>query len=133
MIVERRYDEAVEFCRFQLAGSPRCVTLRLWLARALALQGSTAAAAAQLRECLRIDPTCAEARAMLGELHARGAPAVVAKAPAPSVSLLDEEADGPTNVRRPRRTTPSAVPAVERPRPVAVERPRPVAVERPRP
>ncbi|MGZ3439868.1 MAG: peptidoglycan DD-metalloendopeptidase family protein [Polyangia bacterium] len=135
LIVERRYEEAITFCQLQLAASPRCVTLRLWLARALSLNGSATAAATQLQECLRIDPSCAAARAMLAAQPARA----MAAAPPPSVvSLLDEEADRPTNPRRGRRPTPSAAP-VERPqpRPVAVERPQPrpqpVAVQRPRP
>ena len=99
LIVEQRYREAITFCQQQLAASPRCVTLRLWLARALLSHGSGAAGVAQLEECLRIDPTSAAARAMLAQ-HGVEVPALA------PVSLLEEEAD--SGDRRAARTAPGA-------------------------
>ena len=68
LIAQQRFREAIVFCRQELAASPRCVTLRLLLARALLAEGSGAAGVAQLEECVRIDPSAAEARALLVEL-----------------------------------------------------------------
>src|SRR5512135_2405675 len=54
LIAQHRYREAIAFCRQELVASPRSVTLRLLLARALLADGSGAAGVAQLEECLRI-------------------------------------------------------------------------------
>ena len=84
MIVERRYAEAIDFCQLQLAASPRCVTLRLLLARALLAQRQPVAAVAQLQQCLRIDPACAAARALLdAAARPAGAASVSARQPLP--------------------------------------------------
>ncbi|HEX8952790.1 MAG TPA: two-component sensor histidine kinase, partial [Polyangia bacterium] len=68
-----------------MAASPRCVTLRLWLARALLADGAGAAGVAQLEECVRIDPSAAEARALLVELGVDLPPPSRARRP-PSVA-----------------------------------------------
>ena len=68
LIGQKRYREAIRYCRQELAASPRCVTLRLWLARALLADEAGAAGVAELEECLRIDPTSQAARKMLVEL-----------------------------------------------------------------
>ena len=68
LIAAARYREAIRYCQEELAASPRCVTLRLWLARALLADGAGARGVAELEECLRIDPTSSMARDMLQDL-----------------------------------------------------------------
>ncbi|HEX4457018.1 MAG TPA: peptidoglycan DD-metalloendopeptidase family protein [Polyangia bacterium] len=52
----------------ELAASPRCVTLRLLLARALLARHQRKDAAAQLRECLAVDPSCLAAQSALADI-----------------------------------------------------------------
>ena len=54
LIVDRRYGDAIAFCMRELAASPRCVTLRLLLARALLARHQRKDAAAQLLVALTV-------------------------------------------------------------------------------
>ena len=123
LIAGRRYREAISFCRQELAASPRCVTLRLWLARALLADGSGAAGVAQLEECLRIDPSAAEARALLVELGVE--PPLPAAKPAqrpPSIAPLPPPPEAPRlRAVPPARAT--ANPAAAAPRAAATAAP----------
>ena len=101
LIAEARYREAIRFCQQQLAASPRCVTLRLWLARAFLADGAGAKGVAELEECLRIDPTCdGGARDAAG---ARRGGAVVAAAEVAARSGRAAERRAAAVVAEPRR------------------------------
>ena len=80
LIAAERYREAIRYCQQELAASPRCVTLRLWLARAFLADGAGAKGVAELEECLRIDPTSGgSARAPAGSRRGRAVAAVDAE------------------------------------------------------
>ena len=102
----KRYRDAIAYCRQQLAESPRCVTLRLLLAKALLADGSGAAGVTQLEECLRIDPSATAARKLLIELGV-DVPMPIAeiaqKRRPPSIEPLPPPPAAPP----PRRSTPA--------------------------
>src|ERR1700745_1966708 len=102
LIAAQRLSEAVDFCRAQLQGSPRCVTLRVLLARALMARGERAAAAAPLQECLRIDPSSTAGRSLLDEIEERERRLQAARIPPPPL---------------PRGAKPTPRPAAPRPLP----------------
>jgi murein DD-endopeptidase MepM/ murein hydrolase activator NlpD len=68
LLFDGRPEEARMLCEQTLAKWPRSTTLRLLLAQANAALGRDEAARAELRRCLRIDPSCTEARVRLSEL-----------------------------------------------------------------
>jgi murein DD-endopeptidase MepM/ murein hydrolase activator NlpD len=71
LIRGRRYEEAVALCGNALRGGRAPLALRLLLSRALIALHRARDAAAQLTECLSLDPDCAEAYRMLGQLALR--------------------------------------------------------------
>lgn len=110
LIGTKRYREAVAYCRQELAESPRCVTLRLLLAKALLADGSGAAGVAQLAECLRIDPSATAARKLLVELGVdvpMPIAEIVQKRRPPSIEPLPP----PPQPKRPTPARVSAAPA----------------------
>lgn len=109
LIAQHRYREAIAFCRQELAASPRCVTLRLLLAKALLDDGSGAAGVAQLEECVRIDPAAEAPRKLLMALGVEP-PLPPPRKRTPSITPLP-----PPPVVPPIR----AVPPKPAPRPVA--------------
>ena len=86
LIVDRRYGDAIAFCMRELAASPRCVTLRLLLARALLARHQRKDAAAQLRECLLVDPSCVAAQSALADIAEQERLAAAAAAGQPVTS-----------------------------------------------
>jgi len=136
LIAQHRFREAIAFCRQELAASPRCVTLRLLLARALLADGSGAAGVAQLEECMRIDPTAADARALLVELGVEPPPlprkqnrppSITPLPPPPVVPPLRAVAPKPRATPQPRATAQPRAAAQPRatPRPPARPTPQP--------
>ena len=135
LIAEERYREAIRFCQQELAASPRCVTLRLWLARAFLADGAGAKGVTELEECLRIDPTSAAAREMLQDLGV-----AVPSLPLPSLKPVAPKphaarpAAQPTAARavaaQPVAAQPVAARAVAA-QPVAVARVKPQAAAQP--
>jgi murein DD-endopeptidase MepM/ murein hydrolase activator NlpD len=68
LLFDGRTEEARMLCEQTLATHPRSTALRLLLAQANAALGREEAARGELRRCLRIDPSCVEARIKLAEL-----------------------------------------------------------------
>jgi murein DD-endopeptidase MepM/ murein hydrolase activator NlpD len=107
LIAAERYREAIHFCQQELAASPRCVTLRLWLARAFLADGAGAKGVAELEECLRIDPMSAAARELLQDLGV-----AVPSLPLPALKPV---------APKPHAARPVAAPAKPAARPVAAQ------------
>ena len=118
----KRYRDAIAYCRQQLAESPRCVTLRLLLAKALLADGSGAAGVTQLEECLRIDPSSTTARKLLIELGVdvpMPIAEIVQKRRPPSIEPLPPPPAAPPPKRPmpvPRRASAAPVRVTEPPR-----------------
>jgi murein DD-endopeptidase MepM/ murein hydrolase activator NlpD len=117
LIVDRRYGDAIAFCLRELEASPRCVTLRLLLARALLARHQRSDAAAQLRECLIVDPSCVPAQSALADIAEQERRAAAAAAGLPlSPSSVSSSSALPATAAR-VRPTPTPTP---RPAPVVV-------------
>lgn len=67
----RHYSGVVAVCTDALADSPRDLNLRLLLSRALLALRRDEEAQHQLQRCLQLEPRCAEAYRLLGELSLR--------------------------------------------------------------
>ncbi len=149
LIAQKRYREAIRFCQQELAASPRCVTLRLWLARAFLGDGAGAKGVAELEECLRIDPTSAPAREMLQDLGVavpslplgslkpaapkpQAAKPAAAKPAARSIAAQPIAAVRPVAAARPVAAKPAA-PRAAAPQPAHATRERAVIVYEPPP
>src|SRR5262245_30578781 len=67
----RRYEDAVEMCRRELAVAGHAVEVRLVLGRALMALHRDDEAEAEMQECIRRSSRCAEAFRILGEIAFR--------------------------------------------------------------